>query len=282
VSDPVAPVLVATKLLPGGAWDVAVRKDPVTGRLFAYVASFGGEFYVVEVTDAAAPVLLRTIGLNGWGNAAHDGMQLLRLNSYSTKGGGKVTGLSLSGDDLVIVEWAYGRKYYYKVTEAHNPIFAGTHYAPFTFRVKVTPEKEEADPEQKKVAYSLSAFGGTSGVYSLPLDVLGPNHSTRHNHPTCPDCRYFHTPGMDSGGIGMSTNGKYVMYIGGKRPTFVQVLDVVTNAPEIRDAGSWEIPTPFSRTAQSMGLAQFRDVYIIAAAARLGLGVFKFPGLSDK
>ena len=59
----------------------------------------------------------------------------------------------------------------------------------------------------------------------------------------------------------------------------VQVLDV-TNPADIKSAGSLSIPAHGAKTAQSMGVAQYGD-YIITAAANLGLGVFHFPGLSN-
>jgi hypothetical protein len=152
ISDPDHPRLVATRLLPGGAWDVALKDDRATGGpLIAYVASFGGELYVIDVTDSLNPQVIRVLGLNGWGSAAHDAMQLARLMAYNPKGGGKVTGVSVSGNRLAGVEWAYGREYYYDITDAANPVFVGTHYAPFTFRVKVDPAGQ--------TVYSLSAFG---------------------------------------------------------------------------------------------------------------------------
>jgi hypothetical protein len=282
VSNPDAPALVVTKSLPGSAWDVALKDDRAKpgGRLIAYVASFAGEVYVVDVTNPVSPQQIKVLGILAWGSAGGDATSLAKLNNHVTSGNGKVTGLAVSRDDLVIVEWAYGRKYHYDVTDASNPIFAGTHYAPFTFRVAIGPAPEigpvaEIDPPAQ-VAYSLSAFGGTSGIYSVPLGILGPSSSTRH--ATCAECDYFQSPPTDNGGLTVSANGKYVIYIAGKLGE-VQVVDV-TDPTNMKDVASLPIPHHYAGTAYTMGVAQYGD-YIIAVGAKLGLGAFHLLGLSE-
>ena len=269
VSNPDAPTLVVTKTLPGSAWDVALKDDRATGgRLIAYTASFAGEVYVVDVTNSASPQQIRVLGVIAWGSAGGDVNSLKKLNAHVTSGNGKVTGLDVVGNHLIVVEWAYGRMYYYDISNATQPMFAGTHYAPFTFRVKVDPAGQ--------YAYSLSAYGSTSGIYSVPLDILGPSYSTRH--ATCGDCDYFQSPPTDNGGLTVSTNGTYVIYIAGKIGE-VQVVDV-TDPTDMKDVGSLPIPHHYAGTGYTMGVAQYGD-YIVAVGARLGLAVFHFPGLSD-
>jgi hypothetical protein len=272
VADADAPRLVVTKSLPGGAWDVALKDQRgAGGRLIAYVASFGGEVYVVDVTDHTTPQqikVLKVLGLPAWAGAGGDAGALDKLNAHATSGNGKVTGLSVEGDDLVIVEWAYGRAYHYNVPDAANPTFAGTHYAPFTFRVKVDPTT--------RTAYMLSAYGTVSGIYSLPLPIPGPTFSTRHE--TCPACGYVSAPRTDFGALGLTASGKYAMYIAGTYGV-VRVVDI-TDPTNMQIVGSANIPFHYAGTALTMGVAQYGD-YIIAAGARLGLGVFKFPGLSQ-
>jgi LVIVD repeat len=262
VSTAGTPVLVATRSLPSQAWDVAV-KDNV-----AYVASFGGQLYLFDITDPANPHQIDVLGLPAWSSAKQDAANLAKLNSYTAAGSAKVTGVSVAGDSLFAVEWNHGRFYYYDVALAHNPVFVGTHYAPFTFRV-------EGDAEQKAV-YILSAFGNSSGIHSATLSAFELSPSTRFN--TCADCDYFQSPATDYGGLAVSSNGKYVVYMAGKRGV-VQVLDV-TDPADIKNAGVLSIPAHGAKTGESLGVALKGD-HIFAAAGTLGLKVFSFPGLSN-
>ena len=262
VSDPDAPVLVKSKALPGSSWDVAVK-----GQI-AYVASLNGELYLLDVSNPLNPVQIDVLGLPAWSSAGSDPTNLAKLNNYVTAGGAKVTGVSVSGDRLFATDWNYGRIYYYNVAQPHNPVFAGTHYAPFILRV-------EGDPAGQAV-YGLSAFGATSGIYSVLLSTLGPTFSTRHN--TCTGCDYLASPQTDFGGLAVSQNSRYVMYIAGKQGV-VRVVDV-TDPTNMVNAGSVAMPAHGAKLAQSMGVAQYGD-YIIAAGAVLGVGVFQFPGLTQ-
>jgi hypothetical protein len=262
----VAPVLVKTKTLPGSSWDVALKDDRPSGPLIAYVASFNGEVYVVDVTNSANPITVKTLGILAWGSAAGDAGNLTKLNNHVVSGSGKVTGLDVVGNTLMVVEFAYGRFFYYDVANAANPTFAGTHYAPFTLRVAI----------KGATAVSLSAFGYTSGIYTVPVGILGPSFSTRH--ADCVEeveCGYFQSPPTDNGGLTISSNG-HVVYIAG-RVGEVRVLDV-TNPAAIQSVGSHPIPNHYAGTGLTMGVAQYGN-YIIAAGAKLGLAVFQFPGL---
>ena len=263
VADPTHPVVVATRAIPGYARDVAV-KDHV-----AYVASFAGELYLFDILDPAAPRQLQSIGLPAWRpETTSDAGGLATLNSHAPAGDGKVTGVSVTGNSLFVVECNYGRLYYYDVANAASPVFLGTHYAPFTLLV-------EGDPVRDAV-YMLATFGNSSAVFSAPISMLSPAHST--NDATCPDCGFFKIGATDYGGITVSSNGKYVVYIAGKRGV-VQVLDV-TDPSTIKDAGSLRIPPHGTKTLETMGV-QTRGDHIYTAAGSLGLQVFLYTGLSD-
>ena len=168
VSNPAAPVLVKSKTLPGSAWDVAV-KDHI-----AYVASMTGELYLIDVSNPLDPRQIDVLGLLAWNSAGSDATNIAKLNNYVPGGNAKITGVSVSGDKLFATDWNYGRIYYYNVAQAHNPVFAGTHYAPFIFRV-------EGDAAGQAV-YGLSAFGRTSGIYIVlcpPWDRRSPRATPR-------------------------------------------------------------------------------------------------------
>jgi hypothetical protein len=263
VSDPDAPVLVKSKTLPGTSWDVAVKDN------IAYVASMNGELYLIDVSNPLNPVQIDVLGLLAWSHPGSDATNIAKLNNYVTAGSAKVTGVSVVGDRLFATDFNYGRIYYYNVAQANNPVFAGTHYAPFILRV-------DGDPAGEAV-YGYSTFGGTSGIYSVLLSTMGPSFSTRHN--TCgTGCDYLVSPQTDYGGLAVSANGRYVMFIGGKQGS-VRVADV-TDPTNMTTAGSVSIPAHGAKTAESLGVAQYGE-YIIAAGGLLGVGVFHFPGLAD-
>ena len=268
VASPSAPALVFSKAIAGNAWDVAI-KDGI-----AYVSTFSGQVYLFEL----APNLpqIDVLGLPAWSSAGQDATNLAKLSNYITTGNAKVAGVSVSGNNLFAVDWNYGRKYHYDVTDARNPIFRGTHYAPFLLRI-------EGDAEGSAV-YSLSAYGGTSGIYSLAIAPLPPStppfaaYSTRS--ATCGAiCDYFKSPNTDFGGLTVTSNSRYVVYIAGKGTGVVQVLDV-SDPANILNAGSLPIGAHGSRTGESMGV-QTRGDFIYTAAGLVGLQVFSFLGLSN-
>jgi hypothetical protein len=271
VSNPANPLVVATKTIPYKAWDVAVKDDAV------YAVSYAGEMYVLQWAWASPTAVTLTqkkvIGLLAWSSAAHDAVQLAKLNNHVTSGNAKVTGVTVKGDVLITLDFAYGRIFYYNVANPLNPIFAGTHYAPFMFRVDMFHPDD--DPEQT-VVYALAASGGVSGVYSLPISILDPSISTRYT--TCAVCGYFKTPVTDFGGLTVSENGRYVVYLAGKQGV-IQVLDAsdpstIVPAPN----GLLPITGHASKLAEPMG-AQTFDEYIIAAVGGLGLRIYRYLGL---
>ena len=266
-STPSAPAVVASRSLPNYGRDVAVKGDVL------YVGSWGGEVYVYDLKDNPAdPQLHRVLGIPAW-NAGNPQGYLDKLNAYITAGNAKVDGLSVVGDRLSIVEGNYGRLYYYGVGNGNgtalDPKFLGTHFASYALQVQNSPDNE--------FVYILGTFGNASNVFSVPTSILAPNIETRQ--PTCAVCGTFKIPATDYGGITVSANGKYVVYIAGKIGV-VQVLDV-SNPPAITDAGSYPIPGHRSKSFETMGVKTTLDNYIITAAGALGLQVFSFPHLAD-
>jgi hypothetical protein len=262
VSNPSAPVLLATRGLSSYAWDVAVKED------VAYVASFGGELNLFDVGQPANPQLFKVLGIWEWTSSSQDAKNLAKLNDYVSAGNAKTTGVSIIGDTMLVTGWNYGRLFYYNVSNPASPQFRGTHYAPFLFRSEVNP--------QQTVAYTLAAFGNTSGVHSVPLSAMGPSFSTTQT--SCTVCDYFKSVATDYGGLAVSPNGRYVVTILGKKGE-VRVLDV-TNPSDIKDAGSLPLPAHGMKTGEPMGVA-IKGNDIFTAAGILGLRVYRFLGLTD-
>jgi hypothetical protein len=270
VSIPASPVLVKTLILPGSAWDVAVKDDRATGgKLIAYVADYNGELRVIDISNPLFPQVIKVLGLPVWGNVpSKDAVMIAKLQNYVTSGNAKNTGVAVGGNFMAATDWNSGRLYFYDVTTAANPIYAGTHYVPFTFRVKINAEGTWA--------YTLAAYGYSSGIYSFPLSLLDPNDSTYHAQ--CPTCGFFAVTPTDYGGLGLTANARYVMSIAGKKGE----IDVINACNPSNLLGHSFVPMPphGARTAQSMGVAQYGD-YVIAAGAVLGIGVFHFESLSN-
>ncbi len=179
--------------------------------------------------------------------------------------------MSVSGNHLFAVDWNYGRLYYYDVTTATNPVFRGTHYAPYLLRV--------VGDAERGVVYMLSAYGRTSGLYTVPISILSPMLSTRHE--TCAVCGYLKSTGnIDQGGVGAVVGGRYAFFAGGKGAGGeVHVVDT-TDADTLVDAASTTIGTHNVKLAETMGLQARGDILYLAAGAT-GVQVLTFPGLSD-
>jgi hypothetical protein len=262
VANPAAPTLVATRTLPSYSWDVAV-KDNV-----AFVANFAGELYMFNIANPASPQQFDVLGIWEWTSHGQDATNLAKLNSYVTSGNSKVTGVSITGNTMIVSGWNYGRMFHYDVSNPTSPIFKGTHYAPFIYR-------SEANP-QETVSYSLAVFGNSSGIYSVTLSTLSPSTST--DRDTCTGCDYFKTVASDFGGLAVSPNGNFVVIALGKVGE-VRVLDV-TNPSDIVSAGSLPLPTHGAKTGEPMGVAIKGDT-IFTAVGILGLRIYSFPGLSN-
>ena len=196
ISDPALPDPVGKLAIPGGGMDVVVKDNVI------YAISFAGELYVICAAaprpagcpagaSEVTPKIARVIGLPAWANAGADLVNLKRLcppdgippcdQPAMTSGNGRGTGVSLAGDRLFAVEWAYGRLYHFEITNPLHPKFVSTHYAQYLI-------KAYADLDQD-VVYMLTAFGSVSGLRSVPISVLDNFVSSRYNDPnTCP-CR---------------------------------------------------------------------------------------------
>jgi hypothetical protein len=271
VSNPAAPVEVGAMVIPGsgGARDVAVKDGVV------YVARFAGEIWAIRHSPAPVPpgvnlTFLKRIGLPAWGYSGPEARLLERLRNLTAGGNAKVLGVAITGNTLVTLDAAYGRLFFYDVTDAANPAFAGTHRAPYMLRAEVNPTET--------VAFGLSAFGGTSGIYSVPTNLLGPDRSTTYRD--CATCDYFQTVPTDYGGLTVSGNGRYVVYVG-SRGGVVQVIDVRDPA-NLVDAGSLLLPRPGhgSRLFDSLG-AQTLGNHIFAAVGALGFYVYSYSESFD-
>jgi hypothetical protein len=263
ISDPDAPTIIGSKVLPGQTWDVAVKDNIV------YVASFGGELYVFNIANPADPILVKRIGLLKWSKPGLDAVNLEKLNNYVTTGNALTTGVSVTGNALVTVDWGYGRLYYYDVTTAANPVFKGTHYAPFLL-------KAEADPDSD-VVYMLGAYARFSGLFTVPISAMGSTHSTRYDQ--CSSCDFLpanHVIGQ--GGLAVSANGKYVLYVGGLEAQ-LHVVDV-SDPADRQEVASVSIGEPQVKLAETIGLTSRGD-YIYVAGGATGVQVYLFPGLSN-
>jgi hypothetical protein len=262
VSDPDAPRIVASRKVGGQPWGVAIKDD------IAYVVSFTGTLNLFDISNPLAPRKIRTIGLIKWVAAESDAIFLPKLNNLDTGGSALVTGVSVTGNALVAVDWGLGRLYYYDVTDAANPRFRGTHYAPFLL-------KAEADPD-RDVVYMLSAYGRFSGLYSVPISAMSPTHSTRYDQ--CSSCSFLRFDQTTQGGLAVSTGGRYVLSVGGGKGQF-NVVDASDPASLKIVASAWA-GKPQTRAAESLGVAN-RGNYIYLAVGAIGVQVYLFPGLSD-
>jgi hypothetical protein len=265
VSNPSAPVVVATRTLPKG-FDVTVKVNAVGNAVAAYVASFYGEVYVFNVTTPTNPVLVRTLGVLAWREASQDASNVADLEALADSGAGASTGIDVDGDILVATDWRYGRIIAWNVASPLQPDFVGTHHVPFVLRAEVDAARDQI--------YMFSAYGRTSGIYSVPITHMTAHVSTRHE--TCPVCGYFPSNGkMDMGGLAVSPNGRYLPFAGGKRGE-MHLLEV-TNVPLMT-----EIAEPFFeghavKMPFAMGFAA-RGNRLYAAGGLLGVVVFTFSG----
>lgn len=262
VANPAAPTLAATRKLPK-VWDVAV-KDHV-----AYVASFNGEIYLFDVSVPTNPKQIRMLGLLAWKVAGQDATQIAKMQALTDSGNAKTTGVSVTGNYLVSVDWNYGRLYVWDVAVASQPVFKGTHFVPFLLNAQADPDND--------VIYMFSAYGGTSGIYTVPISYLMANVSTRQE--TCPVCGYFPSDGkMDMGGLGIVSGGSYMFFAGGKLGE-VHVVDVRT-LPTMTNAASTTLGAHYVKMPYALGLAALGN-RLYVAAGRFGVVVFNFPGLSN-
>jgi len=264
VSDPDNPVLVSRTLIPY-AFDVALKDD------VAYVSSLAGELYVLDVSDPLVPApRLKVLGLPAWKTPGPDSSALSLLNRHVTSGNGKLTGLVVKDDVLIVTEWGYGRIYSHDVSNPASPRFSGTHYVPYVLKV---------DIDDRGIVYMLSAYGPASGIYSVPLSRLHPDFASYH--AACAECGYVPSVvpfvGIDQGGMALAPGGAYLAYGGGRGEGEFNIVDVrdplAMTTVATRPIGVHGVPV-----LGIMGVRVAGDLAYFAAGA-LGVQVYRFPGL---
>jgi hypothetical protein len=262
VSNPAAPRVVAVKRFPTPVWDVAVKDRHV------YAVTFGGEMYVIDVQQPSNPRQVKVIGLLAWHSPKQDPAQIKKLNAHVTSGSAKATGVTVVGNMLFTCDWNYGRLYYYNISNPANPVFQGTHYAPFVLRV-------EADPEQD-VVYMLAAYGRFSGIHTVPISLLSPTRGTHYS--TCSECRFLKSKGnIDQGGMGLSPGGAHLFYGGGTGE--FHVVDV-SDPDLLHDVASTNTGPHGLALAEILGYASHGD-HVYVAAGMGGLQVYSFSGAAE-
>jgi hypothetical protein len=262
VTDPTAPFVVTTASRTiSKAFDIAVKSNA------AYVSSFNGQVHIFNIGTPTNPLLVRRLGILAWRDAGQDDANVAKLQALTEKGAGAGTGIDVDGDIVAVTEWRYGRIIAWNVASPLAPVFAGTHYVPFVLRTEVDAVNGQI--------YMFSAYGGTSGIYSMPItNWTGGVLSTRHE--TCPGCGYFPSNGrMDMGGLGLSPNRRYVPFAGGKLGE-MHLLDV-TNAPLLSEIAEPPFTGHYVKMPFAMGF-QARGNRLYAAGGLKGVVVFTFTG----
>lgn len=165
VTNPADARLVGSRRLAGNIWDVAGKGN------FVYATSFGGELYVLDVTDPRAPRQVAVRGLIAWHSASQDRSLSAKMRAAPKASAAKSTSVAVVGDILLTNDWNYGRLYAFDISNPANPVFAGTHYVPFVLGV--------AGDVEKQMAYMVVGYGRFSGVHTLPMALLDPFAPTR-------------------------------------------------------------------------------------------------------
>jgi hypothetical protein len=266
ITNLASPKVVATRRVSGGLWDITL-KDHVL-----YGVSFGGEMFLFDIegpTKAKAPVQIKVLGLPAWASAGGDATNIQRLKDQVTTGNAKSAAVATAGKYVFAADWAYGRLYAWDATDPEQPVFAGTHYAPYI--LQVVPDLAN------DVIYMLSAFGSVSGIYTMPISLLDPDVATRH--ATCAACGYLRSLfAVDMGGLAAVPGGDRIVWAGGKGAGEVHVVNVQTPTAMVDEfngtIGSHGVPM-----ASSMGLATKGD-YLILSAGLLGLRIYHVPTLA--
>jgi hypothetical protein len=261
IANPLAPVLVTSaSRTVSKAFDIAVKGNA------AYVASYGGEVWVFNITNVLNPILVRTLGVLAWRDAGQDAANVAKLQALADSGAGAALGIDVDGDLLVVGEWRYGRIIAWNVATPLQPVFVGTHKVPFVLRTAVDTVNGQI--------YMLSTYGRTSGLYSMPITNWNTSLSTHHE--TCAQCGYFPSNGrMDMGGLGLSPNRDFLAFAGGKRGE-MHLLDVV-NAPLMTEVAEPPFEGHYVKMPFAMGFAA-RGNRLYAAGGLKGVVVFTFTG----
>jgi hypothetical protein len=271
VSNPADPVTIAGAWKGGTIYDVAVH--PTANA--AYAISYGGELYVWDISNPAAPVFRQQIGVLHWRGECDS--CLARMRDLTPSGGAQTVGVSTAGNYVFAVDWNYGGMYAWDSSDPLHLTFAGTHRAPVSFRV-------EADLAHDAI-YVLGTYSKTSGVHSVPVSLLDPFVPTYPPYcttcpTTCTVCDFVPSAvAMDGGGIGISSTGKYVFYVGGRGFGEIRVLDA-TDPGNLVTVASMPLGKHYLKTAQGEGIVSRGD-HLYAAVGLLGVRVYRFPGLSS-
>ena len=277
VSDPLNPQTVGRGWNGGTIFDVAVHPNPPAGKAAAYAISYGGEIYVWDIENPAVPKLKQTIGVFHWRGVCNTCVQ--RMRDLNPSGGAQAVGVSTAGNTVSAVDWNYGGYYAWDSTDPHHLTFIGTHRAPVSFRSEVDLSKD--------AIYVLGTYSAGSGVHSMrlselqadPDDVTYPAYLQPAGTVVCTDCDFVPSAvSMDGGGIGFSSNGKYVFYAGGRGNGEVAIIDV-TDPFNMVKVASQPLGPHYLKLAQGEGVVSRGD-YLYVAAAMLGIRVYRFPGLS--
>jgi hypothetical protein len=277
VSDPTNPQTVANAWKGGTIYDVAVHPNPPAGKAAAYAISYGGELYIWDITIPAAPKLTQQIGVFHWRGVCNPCVQKMR--DLNPSGGAQSVGVSTAGNTVRAVDWNYGGYYTWDSTDPHHLTFIGTHRAPVSFRSEVDLSKD--------AIYVLGTYAAGSGVHSMrfselqadPDNVTYPPYLLPAGATVCTDCDFVPSAvSMDGGGIGFSSNGKYVFYAGGRGNGEVAIIDV-TNPFNMVKVASQPLGPHYLKIAQGEGVVSRGD-YLYVAASLLGVRVYRFPGLS--
>jgi hypothetical protein len=263
VSDPAAASVVASVPV-SKCWAVAVKDH------FAYALGLGGSLHVVDISNPPQSQEVLRIGLPAWRPADYnhkpaspeqERAHLASLQSNTAKGGNYKTGLYVRGNRLAAVDWVYGRIFLYDVTEPARPSFRGTHFAPYLLQVVMTDDW----------LFGFAAYNRLSGVYSVPIADLAPDKPTGYHAGTARGFLAAGT-GVDMGGIGISGNGKYVCWYGGKAGQ-VQLIDV-SDPTGMQLVASDSLPNHGVRMPEILGVKFQGDRIFIAAGAN-GLVIYQ-------
>ncbi len=193
-----------TRTTGGTIYDVAVHPNPPAGKAAAYAISYGGELYVWDISNPAAPKLKQTLGVMHWRGVCDVCVQ--RMVDLNPSGGAQAVGVSAAGNVVSAVDWNYGGYYAWDSTDPHHLTFIGTHRAPVSFRAEVDLAND--------VAYVLGTYSKGSGVHSIRFSelVAAPGHVTYEEYlqpagtVRCTDCDFVPSAiAMDGGGIGFSS-----------------------------------------------------------------------------
>jgi hypothetical protein len=263
VSDPVSPTVLAS-LPVSKCWAVALKDE------IAYALGLGGSLHVVDISAPARPREVLRFGLPAWRAADYshkpatpeqERANLASLQSNTAKGSNYKTGLFVRGNRLAAVDWVYGRIFLYDISDPARPAFRGTHFAPYLLQVVMTDEW----------LFGFAAYNRLSGVYSVPIADLAPDKPTGYHVGTDRGFLAAGT-GVDMGGIGISENGNYVCWYGGKAGQ-LQLIDV-SNPTKMRLVASDSIPNHGVRMPEILGVKFRRDRIFIAAGAN-GLVIYQ-------